>query len=129
MGRFSLSAVAGQAYFALGAALAGCDASGSGLGGIGDGAADGKAPNETDSGASADGSVVDAGADGRVPSAPVTKRLVTGSAKLVGDWLASCTNQVPASGNGDRWCAFIRPGALLGKSELWVINVTKAKDG
>ncbi len=57
------------------------------------------------------------------------KRIVPGRARLVGGGLSSCSNQVPASGNGDRWCAYSQPGASLGATELWVINLTKAVAG
>ncbi len=52
--------------------------------------------------------------------------LMKGRAELVGGGLSSCSNQAPASGNGDRWCGFSLPAAKLGDAELWVINVTKA---
>jgi hypothetical protein len=54
------------------------------------------------------------------------KLLVGGQARLVGDGLSACSHQVPASANGDRWCAFRRPAAGGKGTELWVIDVTKA---
>jgi hypothetical protein len=59
--------------------------------------------------------------------APV--RIADARALLVGNGPDACTQQVPASGNGDRWCAFtIAPsGSQLG--ELWVLDVTRAAKG
>jgi hypothetical protein len=58
---------------------------------------------------------------------PGDKLLVKGSIDLIGSGPDTCTNQVPPS--GDRWCGFARPSAILGASELWVVNVTKAAAG
>ena len=52
--------------------------------------------------------------------------MVPGPARLIGDGPRACTNQVPPSGNGDRWCGFKRPAAGAGGTELWVINATRA---
>ena len=57
------------------------------------------------------------------------KRIVPGSAQLVGAGVSACTNQVPPTGKGDRWCAFKRPGGDGKRTELWVIDVTKAAAG
>ena len=57
------------------------------------------------------------------------KLLVPGRARLVGTHLTACTNAVPASGNGDRWCAFTLPNRQIGLTDLWVIDVTKALAG
>jgi hypothetical protein len=66
--------------------------------------------------------------DGGMNPPPVVNtaavKLVSGRARLVGAGTSSCTNQVPAP--GDRWCAFFRDGANLGRTDLWVINVSKA---
>jgi len=58
---------------------------------------------------------------------PGDKRLVKGTLELIGSGADTCTNQVPPS--GDRWCGFARPSAILGASELWVVNVTKSAAG
>jgi hypothetical protein len=55
--------------------------------------------------------------------------LVPGPARLVGTHLSACSNAVPASGNGDRWCAFTLPNRQIGFTDLWVINLTKALAG
>ncbi len=57
---------------------------------------------------------------------PDSKLLVPGRATILGTHQSACSNQVPASDNGDRWCAFSLPGRSLGKTDLWVINATKA---
>jgi hypothetical protein len=56
-------------------------------------------------------------------------RILPASGLLLGNGPTACTNQVPASGDGDRWCVFAvgEVGALNG--ELWVINVTRAMAG
>jgi hypothetical protein len=73
----------------------------------------------------------DAGAEGAVDGpAPmaVQKRLVAGAARLVGQPQSACSHQVPASLNGDRWCAFSRVAGE--NTELWVVDVTRwATDG
>src|SRR5436190_24341256 len=53
------------------------------------------------------------------PDISPPRRIVAGTAQLVGAGTSACTNQVPASGNGDRWCAFKRPGADGRSTELW----------
>lgn len=62
------------------------------------------------------------------PPNMMAKQLLPGRARLVGTHLDACSNQTPSS-NGDRWCAFSLPGVNLGKTDLWVINVTKAAAG
>jgi hypothetical protein len=57
------------------------------------------------------------------------KPLVPGRSRLVGTHFSACTNAVPASGTGDRWCAFTLPNRQIGFTDLWVINVTKALAG
>lgn len=57
------------------------------------------------------------------------KRIVAGDVRLVGAGTSSCSNQVPASGNGDRWCAFSRAVANSTDIELWVVDVTAAAQG
>jgi hypothetical protein len=71
-----------------------------------------------------DGSVA-APIDGPVGPAKA-RRLVSGRARLVGDFEHSCSTPV---GNGDRWCAFSLPSETLGQTALWVINVSKALAG
>jgi hypothetical protein len=51
--------------------------------------------------------------------------IVPGRARLVGTHFTACSNAVPASANGDRWCAFTLPNAQIGLTDLWVINMTK----
>jgi hypothetical protein len=55
--------------------------------------------------------------------------LVPGRARLVGTHFTGCSNAVPASGNGDRWCAFTLPNKQIGLTDLWVMNVTQAIGG
>jgi hypothetical protein len=66
--------------------------------------------------------------DGPVVAANA-RLLVPGRARLVGTHLTACSNAVPASGNGDRWCAFSLPNRQIGLTDLWVIDVTKALAG
>jgi hypothetical protein len=54
------------------------------------------------------------------------RRVLDGDATVTGDGLTSCTHQEPPSGDGDRWCAFARPAATVGSTELWVMNVSAA---
>jgi hypothetical protein len=56
-------------------------------------------------------------------------KIVPGNVRLIGWGRSSCTHQVPASGNGDRWCGFRRPGATPEQAELWVINISAAARG
>jgi hypothetical protein len=57
------------------------------------------------------------------------KRIVPGDVRLIGWTQSACTNQIPASGNGDRWCGFTRAVAGTTDTELWVIDVTAAATG
>jgi hypothetical protein len=59
----------------------------------------------------------------------MSKVLAGGRARMVGSIVDVCSNQVPASGNGDRWCALTLPDRVIGRTDLWVINATKATDG
>src|SRR4051812_5459561 len=59
------------------------------------------------------------------PPNPESVLIVPGRARLVGTHFTACTNAVPASGNGDRWCAFSLPNKQIGLTDLWVINMTK----
>ena len=63
------------------------------------------------------------------PGATPPKRIVPGNVRLIGWTGSACTNQIPASGNGDRWCGFRRPVVGSNDTELWVINVTAAAAG
>jgi hypothetical protein len=63
------------------------------------------------------------------PAPPGSIRLVGGRARLVGQLANACSNEVPASGNGHRWCAFSLPARIIGKTELWVVDVTSAAAG
>jgi hypothetical protein len=61
---------------------------------------------------------------------PDIKRIVAPTKELfglAGSGESACSHQVPASGPGDRWCAFYQVDAT--SAELWVINVTKAANG
>jgi hypothetical protein len=85
-----------------------------------------------DTGAAGTTVTPDAGSDAPIPPptpAASSKLIIKGSVELIGTGTDSCTNQIPPSGNGDRWCAFARASAILGASELWVVNVTKAAAG
>jgi hypothetical protein len=68
-----------------------------------------------------------------LPPAPapnmMSKTVADGRARMVGFIDDTCSNQVPASGNGDRWCAFTLPDKQIGKTDLWVVNVTKVAAG
>jgi hypothetical protein len=68
----------------------------------------------------------DGGADAPEPNAKATL-LLSGRARLVGERTSACSNQVPAT--GDRWCAFSVPSRVLGRTELWAINLSKALGG
>jgi hypothetical protein len=59
------------------------------------------------------------------PANMESKLIVPGRARLVGTHGTACSNAVPASGNGDRWCAFTLPNKQIGLTDLWVINMTK----
>lgn len=73
--------------------------------------------------------VVEAQPDKPPPPPPnmASKAIALGRARLVGDTASACSNQVPAMGapTPDRWCAFTLPFQLPGRTELWVVNVTK----
>lgn len=60
---------------------------------------------------------------------PEARALVLGRARLVGDVLSACSNQSTGSFSADRWCAFTLPHTLPGRTQLWVINATKAIAG
>jgi hypothetical protein len=60
---------------------------------------------------------------------PPPARIVAGKARLVGVGATACSSQEPPSGNGDRWCAFRRPGADGLGTELWVFNLSAAMAG
>jgi hypothetical protein len=63
----------------------------------------------------------------RGPADPkLTRKLLPGSARLVGGDFASCTHAPGAT--GDRWCAFSQTGSG-GATELWVIDITKVLAG
>jgi hypothetical protein len=63
--------------------------------------------------------------DGMAPP----RRLLEPGDTLTGGGRSSCSHQQPASGNGDRWCAFWRKGATPPAADLWVINLTKVLAG
>lgn len=69
-------------------------------------------------------------ADALPPPLTGTRRIVPGRARLVGTHGSACSNQpVQSGGSAERWCAFSTPGATLGRTDLWVINVSKAMAG
>jgi hypothetical protein len=90
-------------------------------------AKDGAADAEVDVGVGADagGDALDAEPPFVPPSG--TRRLVSGSAALIGSGSDSCTNQPGVA--GDRWCAFLVPSKTAGRFELWVIDATEAASG
>jgi hypothetical protein len=55
--------------------------------------------------------------------------LLAADATLTGAGRTACSHQDRASGGGDRWCAFRRPGAVPGTVELWVTDVSAAARG
>ena len=59
------------------------------------------------------------------PGVAPARRILAPNAALTGGGEGSCSHQLPASGNGDRWCVFTRPGPGA-QTELWVINVSRA---
>jgi hypothetical protein len=63
------------------------------------------------------------------PPNPDSVLIVPGRARLVGTHFTACSNAVPASGTGDRWCAFTLPNKQIGLTDLWVINMTKTLAG
>jgi hypothetical protein len=65
-----------------------------------------------------------------LPPGVAAPRLILGAReRLTGLGTTSCSHQQPGSGNGHRWCVFMRPPAGIGLSELWVIDVTQAALG
>jgi hypothetical protein len=100
--------------------------------GVADAAAD-DAPVVADAAGAEAGAARDAGG-WDLASAPLPPgvmppvRLAAAGALLIGDRVTACSHQVPASGDGHRWCAFRRATAA-GDSELWVIDVTRAAAG
>jgi hypothetical protein len=74
---------------------------------------------------------VDAGANADAEPAFVlpdgTRRLVSGSATLIGSGSDSCTNQAGAAAH--RWCAFLAPSQTAGRFELWAFDATEAVSG
>jgi hypothetical protein len=59
----------------------------------------------------------------------VPRKILDERAVLSGTAATTCSHQEPASGNGDRWCAFRMPGAAPDTTELWVIDLTVAALG
>ncbi|HSZ81953.1 MAG TPA: hypothetical protein VLA14_06715 [Polyangia bacterium] len=56
-------------------------------------------------------------------------RFFDASAILVGNDANACTHQIPASGDGHRWCGFIVGAGPSGVAALWVVDVTRAATG
>jgi hypothetical protein len=112
-----------------------CDSSGLGVGGD-------AAPDANDGGVGDDGPVTDAAADLAppddvgstvfglpLPAGVAPPVLLAADATLTGAGRTACSHQDKASGGGDRWCAFRRPGAAPGSTELWVTDVSAAARG
>jgi hypothetical protein len=71
-----------------------------------------------------------AGACNGTPITSPAVRLFNADAIVTGDGISGCTHQVPASGNGDRWCAIAKPSlSAPGHTDLWVLDVTRAAAG
>ncbi len=78
-----------------------------------------------------------AACDGTLPelAPPALRPLLSGhplaaKARLVGDGPSSCSGSSDGGGSADRFCAFSVPAAAdTGKTELWVINVTRVAAG
>ena len=94
------------------------------------------APDASSPGLPLDGPVVDAAVPPDVifPEAlpltpPELRRFLEPPARLTGQGSTTCSHQRPASGNGDRFCVFMKPGAAPERTELWVINATRASRG
>src|SRR4051794_3407180 len=87
--------------------------------------------------ASQDGATDDAAVSSRPPptglplpqGVPPPRRFLDRDAQLTGQGLSSCSHQEPASGDGHRWCVFMKAAASAGATELWVIDVTRAATG
>jgi hypothetical protein len=104
-------------------------------GGGSDGGSDGSItpPPGGDGAAGTGGSGGSPPADGRIADAapadlaplppPMARLLVKNRARLIGTHRTACSHQV---GSPERWCGYTVPGASLGKTDLWVINVTRA---
>jgi hypothetical protein len=56
-------------------------------------------------------------------------RFFDASAILVGNDVSACTHQIPASGDGHRWCGFIVGAGASGIAALWVVDVTRVATG
>jgi hypothetical protein len=100
-------------------------------------ACSGDAPSHVDAGA-ADAGPADAPASetGVLPSGqplppgvPAPRMILGARERLTGLGTTSCSHQQPASGDGHRWCVFMRPPETIGLTELWVIDVTQAASG
>jgi hypothetical protein len=62
------------------------------------------------------------------PGVAPARRILAPGASLTGGGEGTCSHQIPASDNGDRWCVFTRPGGGA-RTELWVIDVSRAATG
>jgi hypothetical protein len=93
---------------------------GGGQGGTSQGGTSGSGASDAAAGA---GGARDAGpSDGPPAGAAASRRIVAGRARLVGTHTTACSHQ---PGSPEQWCAFSLPGDA-GKTDLWVINVTRA---
>jgi hypothetical protein len=119
---------------AAGFAVAGCDGSSTPV--VDTGASERPMTGTVDGGPRPDGAVSPDGPtfealpDKAPPPPPnaEAKTLVSGRARLVGTHLSACSNGLPTAGI-DRWCAFTQPNQMIGRTDLWVMNMTKALAG
>jgi hypothetical protein len=61
------------------------------------------------------------------PGGPQPRRFLDTNAELTGQGLSSCSHLEPATGDGHRWCSFMRGPAA--QPELWVMDITRAAAG
>jgi hypothetical protein len=71
-------------------------------------------------GSNADGGSVDGG------GSELTRQLVAGPAHLLGTPTSACSQSTAGAAMADHWCAFTLPDAVLGNTDLWVVDVEKA---
>jgi hypothetical protein len=135
--RIAMSVCSRRILLAWTILAAGCGSSGSG------GSADGASGGSGGGGAGGSGGASGTGGSGGAGGAPTdggprdtagpdvaaqaysVKQIVPGRARLLGTHLTACSNAPGAT--TDRWCAFSQPSTqMLGSTELWVINATKA---
>jgi hypothetical protein len=97
---------------------------GTGAGGAGGGTAP-RPPVRDGGGSDRTGSMADR------PSRTVTvsreaKQILPSGWALLGTHRTACSHGLVSEGaSADRWCAVSRPGRMIGRRELWVLNITK----